>query len=111
MSGVDALFLSKEGLPFTDIGECFGMEHTQDQEPTAAPPATATLHDYISPAQLAEELGISERTVHRWHALRQGPPRVLLGRRPYYKRASVAAWIERQERDPAAVSTTRRRRA
>ena len=110
MSGVYLLFLFRRNLPFTDIDECFGMEHTQDQEPAAAPPAPTTLHDYITPAQLAEELDISERTVHRWHAMRRGPPRTLIGRQPYYKRASVAAWIEKQEQDPAAPPAGQRRR-
>jgi len=71
----------------------------------------AILADYIDPAQLAKELGVSQRTVARWYAIRIGPPRVTLGRRPMYKRTSVTAWIERQERDPAAVGTAKRRRA
>jgi predicted DNA-binding transcriptional regulator AlpA len=67
------------------------------------------LDDYFSAEQLAVHLGISVRTLWRWHQLRQGPPRVKVGRRPLYKRASVAAWIDRQETDPAAAG--RRRRA
>jgi hypothetical protein len=74
-----------------------------------APPVQPILADYLSPEQLAIEIGVSLRTVARWHALRHGPPRVMLGRRPMYKRSSVAAWIERQERDPAAASAGRRR--
>jgi hypothetical protein len=78
-----------------------------------SPPTTAStlLADLLTPAQLAAELGVSERCVHRWHALRQGPPRVQIGRRPYYRRHSVAAWIERQETDPAAQTRGQRRRA
>ena len=69
----------------------------------------AILGDYLSPEQLAVELGVSERTVYRWHALRTGPPRVTVGRRPMYKLASVRAWLERRERDPAAAESRRRR--
>jgi hypothetical protein len=74
-------------------------------------PLPTVLDNYLTPAELAKELDVSERTVHRWHAGRRGPPRILLGRKPYYKRASVAAWIEKQERDPAAPAEGRRRRA
>jgi predicted DNA-binding transcriptional regulator AlpA len=89
--------------------------------PAVAVPETATssialtmptvLADYLSPEQLALQLGVSERTVARWHAMRTGPPRVTLARRPLYPRASVAAWMARQEKDPAAASAGRRRRA
>ena len=68
------------------------------------------LEDYLDAAQLASELEVSERTLARWHAMRLGPPRVTIGRRPLYRRASVTAWIERQERDPAATAGGGRRR-
>lgn len=79
---------------------------TDNRVALAAPPI---LSDYLTPEQLASELDVSERTVHRWHAMRGGPPRVLIGRKPYYKRSSVAAWLDRQERDPGAASSRRRR--
>lgn len=53
--------------------------------------------EYILPKQLAAELGISIRTLHRWHSARQGPPRVVLGRVVLYRRSSVLAWIETRE--------------
>lgn len=52
---------------------------------------------YVTPEQLAEELGISVRTLHRWHTARQGPPRIVLGRIIFYRRSSVLAWIESRE--------------
>lgn len=69
------------------------------------------LADYASPEQTAVELGVSTRTLARWYAMRIGPPRVTIGRKPLYRRESVSAWIEKQEKDPAAVTTTKRRRA
>ena len=67
------------------------------------------LDDHYTPEALAVYLDISVRTLWRWHQLRKGPPRIKIGRRPFYKRASVAAWIDRQEADPAAERNRRRR--
>lgn len=53
--------------------------------------------DYLEPAELARELDVSERTIHRWHVLRIGPPRVAIGRKILYRRASVIEWLESQE--------------
>ena len=91
------------------------MKPKATARPTAPQPAISTdtsavtiLSGYIEPQQLAKELGISERTLARWHTMRVGPPRVTIGRRPLYKRSSVAAWIERQEIDSAITRDQRR---
>jgi len=60
----------------------------------------ALLSEYVTPAQLARELDVSERTVHRWHALRQGPPRTKIGNKVLYRRAAVDSWLSRHESDP-----------
>jgi predicted DNA-binding transcriptional regulator AlpA len=96
------------------------MKETANAAPSeAVPPSViqnsdtstvAILTGYIEPHQLATELGISDRTLARWHAMRVGPPRVTIGRKPYYRRSSVAEWIAKREFDPAA-DTGRRRRA
>jgi hypothetical protein len=72
--------------------------------------AGSLLANLLTPAELATELGVSERCVHIWHSRRIGPPRIVIGRKPFYRRASVAAWIERQEIDPAAQTRGHRRR-
>lgn len=87
------------------------MEQKPEQAQAPAVKTPGLLDDYLTREDLAAELGKCVRTLDRWHAARFGPPRVTVGREPMYKRASVASWIEKQERDPAAVSTTRRRRA
>ena len=56
--------------------------------------------EYVTPEQLAAELGISVRTLHRWHTARQGPPRVVLGRVIFYRRSSVLAWLVSREETP-----------
>lgn len=78
-------------------------------ETAVALTAPAVLSGYLTPAQLADELGVCERTVHRWHALRTGPARTKFGNKVYYRRSAVQAWLQKREEDPDALSTIRRR--
>ena len=58
--------------------------------------------DYLEKAELARELGKSMRTLDRWHTLRIGPPRVVIGRTILYRRQSVLEWLESRE-EPATA--------
>lgn len=49
--------------------------------------------EYLTRAELAAELDVSERTVIRWDNSRVGPPRTMLGRRPIYRRQGVTQWL------------------
>ena len=70
------------------------------------------LADHASEEETAAGLGVSKRTLARWRAMRVGPPPAAVGRKWYYKRSSVAAWLDRQERArETEVRTPRRRRA
>ncbi len=60
----------------------------------------SVLAEYMSRNELAEELDRCARTLDRWHSLRIGPPRTVLGRRVLYRRASVDAWLRSQEETP-----------
>src|SRR5690242_9861143 len=84
-----------ETRPYAIRCENFKQENSSVGEGTGS-----ILAGYIAPEQLARELGVSERTLARWHAMRLGPPRVTIGRRPYYRRISVAEWIALQEEKP-----------
>ena len=55
------------------------------------------LTDYLTPAELAAELGISGRTLERWARLRECPPRTRLGKRIVYRRAAVTEWLRARE--------------
>ena len=55
------------------------------------------LQDYMTPAELAAELGVNPRTLERWNNQRVGPPRVRLGRKVLYRRDSVVEWITASE--------------
>jgi excisionase family DNA binding protein len=59
-----------------------------------------TPSQYLTPAEVAEVLGVSERTLNRWHSMRQGPPRCKIGRAVRYVASSVANWMAAQEVQP-----------
>lgn len=78
------------------------IEHSPArQKETATNVKSSILDEYISPEHLAAELHISTRTLDRWHALREGPPRTKLGKRILYRRESVAAWLRSREIEAA----------
>ena len=66
--------------------------------------AAGLLDDYLSPDQLAEELGKSVRTIARWERLRIGPPKTLIGKKPFYRREGVRQWLLRKEQEQARAS-------
>jgi hypothetical protein len=52
---------------------------------------------YLTKKRTAKELGISERTLARFHTKRQGPPRIRIGKKILYRRDSLIAWLGSQE--------------
>jgi predicted DNA-binding transcriptional regulator AlpA len=58
---------------------------------------TQLLENYLRPAEMAKQLGVSVRTLFRWHVHRTGPPRIVIGRQILYNVASVIAWLEARE--------------
>ena len=55
------------------------------------------LEDYVDRAELARQLGRTERTVARWEQERIGPPVTRLGRRVLYFIPSVQEWLRSRE--------------
>ena len=72
---------------------------TLDDHPAVFGNAGTVLEGYLTPTQLAAQLGCCEKTLARWHAARSGPPRVTIGRRLLYRRVGVADWLQRQEKN------------
>ena len=72
--------------------------------------AVPILADYATEKEIAKELEVSKRTLARWRTMRIGPPYTFIGRKLRYRRSSIAAWLQTQERDPGA-ETGRRHRA
>jgi hypothetical protein len=60
--------------------------------------AGTVLEGYLTPTQLAAQIGCCEKTLHRWDAARIGPPRVHVGRKVMYRREAVAEWLIKRER-------------
>jgi len=85
------------------------MPEIQNSGSKEADRLSAILAGYLTPKNLAQALGVSERTVARWHRLREGPPRVEIGRKIFYRLESVNAWIASCERPEARADRSRRR--
>ncbi len=54
----------------------------------------------LSPGDVAAQIGVSLRTLNRWHALRVGPPRCKVGRKVLYRQAAINNWLEANETQP-----------
>lgn len=48
---------------------------------------------YLTSVEVADMLGVSCRTLHRWHRLRKGPPQIKIGRHIFYRSQAVQAWL------------------
>ena len=59
------------------------------------PSEPSILTEYLSPATLAKQLGVTERTLLTWANERRGPPMIRVGRKPFYSAAAVKQWLER----------------
>lgn len=64
-------------------------------DPSAA--CGGVLDEWMTQAELAQELGVSADTLQRWASQRIGPPRTKVGGRVYYRKESVKAWLRAQE--------------
>jgi hypothetical protein len=67
----------------------------------STPTAPLLQDEYLERTELARELRKSTRTLDRWHTLRIGPPRVVIGRMILYRRRSVLEWLASRE-EPVA---------
>jgi hypothetical protein len=51
------------------------------------------LADFLPKKKAAIELDICEQTLDRWRRLGEGPPITKIGRRVYYRRSTLQAWL------------------
>jgi excisionase family DNA binding protein len=59
------------------------------------------LDDYVTRDELAEQLGVSVRTIIRWCDYGDGPPVTAIGRKRLFYRPAVAAWLAKHQRAAA----------
>ena len=57
----------------------------------------AALGELFDRQEAASFLGVSPRTLDRWHLLREGPARIELGRKIRYRRTSLEDWLLSRE--------------
>jgi hypothetical protein len=62
------------------------------------------LADFLTQREAAAELKICERTLDRWRRLGEGPPITKVGRRVYYRRPTLLAWLCARERQESAAT-------
>ena len=62
----------------------------------------SNLTDLIPEAELAKRFSVKVQTLRAWAARRQGPPRVTIARKVYYRPEAIEEWVRSRERDPAA---------
>ena len=63
------------------------------------------LAGWVSRADLARELGLTEDTLRRWEDRRTGPACVRAGRKVLYRRSAIEAWLAAQELPSLPVKT------
>lgn len=80
--------------------------------PATEPKSTTNFLDaeIIPELDLARSLNVSLRTLRRLAANRQGPPRVKIARKVFYRAESVRRWIAAQEQSPLKLRGSARRR-
>jgi hypothetical protein len=57
--------------------------------------------EFDSECVTAAELGVKPRTLRAWRAKGQGPPWVIVGRRPWYPRSGKRKWVAAKVITPA----------
>lgn len=55
-------------------------------------------NDFLPWHEAADFLGVHRRTLARWHSEGIGPPRIKVRRQILYRKASLIAWLESQEK-------------
>jgi predicted DNA-binding transcriptional regulator AlpA len=61
------------------------------------------LLDFMTLEEFCDTFGVTARTAWRWQNRRTGPPRIMLGRKLYYRRSSVDSWLKQREKQASAA--------
>jgi hypothetical protein len=63
---------------------------------------------YATAERLAATLGVTVRTLCRWHAARIGPPKIKIGKLILFDLAKLPDWLATRETEPVRVPGRRR---
>jgi predicted DNA-binding transcriptional regulator AlpA len=77
--------------------------YTPHPESQQDPLPKLILEGFLRREELAQQLGVSPRTIDRWEALRKGPPRVRCGRTILFSVVSVRSWLRSREEDTSSI--------
>jgi predicted DNA-binding transcriptional regulator AlpA len=61
------------------------------------PNGSDLLSDFLTEPQFGQLIGRDIRTLRRWHARHEGPPRIKVGRSIFYRKSSVVEWLASHE--------------
>ncbi len=64
---------------------------------TITKPNKSVMAEFLTRDEMAEQFGVSVRTLDRWHQLGRGPPRFKIGRKWLYRVRAYRDWIEENE--------------
>lgn len=67
--------------------------------------------DWMTPAELAQELDIPVRNLEQWRYLGKGPDYAKLGKHVRYRRSAVDAWVKANTITPSSRPHQRSREA
>src|ERR1700731_760187 len=90
------------------LNEAPQVSRPPTSDPQAKPPARLVLDGYLRREELAQQFGLSPRTIDRWEAQRKGPPRVHVGRTILYHVDSVRQWMRSTEKQRIPLSSRTR---
>lgn len=73
------------------------LEHSPARSNGAKQATGRIFDDYFDKKETAAELDVCPRTLDRWHRLREGPPRTIIGRKILYHKQSLREWVRARE--------------
>lgn len=59
--------------------------------------------ELLTPKDTARLLGVSVRTLARWHSIRKGPARITVGRKVLFRHQAVIDWLRANETHPTTT--------
>lgn len=91
----------------TDTQNSYPTGSSEKSESSESGAASFFNKEFMQPYELAEVLGISTRSLARWHAIGRGPPRIRVHNLIFYRQSAVRDWLIEAEVAPVRNLTRR----